>query len=346
MRRPLLQMFIFSSVLFSTLQFLSQDYFVVELTIMSEPSSRRREFERENKLCELFIASNDVSIIKSHQTNQISWWMALGRYLKAVRNNPNPSLYPFLKQLLDDDLPVTRELFLILKQCVHLYPEKLTHLFFQRHLSNALSNMTDPYLRYKYVRLLRLIIEHTEEKHLTKIFPSTIHLLEKYTQLDSSIIIVLEKLVLIHSDSQLQLSLNDILRPSLIQYFQSNDFDDDEIIDLCYLLFQINLNPSLQCLFHISNIFIDLLIYIDYNIDTMINWLLTPETGDKFLILILRLIKYLSSHRDDLQLHANEEIYDRIILTIKQFHEQLKTAHEKSLFPYNIKPLLNAFNLF
>lgn len=313
---------------------------------MCEPASRCLEFERENKFYELFIASNDLSIIKSQQTNQISWWMAFGRYLKAVRNNPNPSLYPFLQQLLDDNLSITRGLFLVLKQCVHLYPSKLIHLSFQRHLSNALSNMTDPYLQYKYVRLLRLIIEHIEEKYLTKILPPTADLLEKYAQLDPSIIIVLEKLVLIHSDSQLQSSLNEILRPSLIQYFQSNDFDDDEIIDLCYLLFQINLQPSLQCLFNISNIFIDLLIYIDYNIDTMMNWLLTPETGDKFLILILRLIKYLSSHRDELQTHADEEIYNRILVTIKQFHEQLKNAHEKSLFPYNIKPLLNAFNLF
>lgn len=307
---------------------------------MAGSSSRCLEFERENTLYELFVASNDLSIIKLHQTDQISWWMAFGRYLKTVRNNPHPSFYPFLKQLLDENLLITRGLFLVLKQCVHLYPDKLIHLSFQRHLSQAL---TDPYLQYKYVRLLRLIIEHTDEKSLAKILPPTADLLGKQTQLDPSIIIVLEKLVLINSDCQLQLSLNEILRPSLIEYFQSNDFDDDEIIDLCYLLFQINLNPSLQCLFNISNIFIDLLRYIDYNTDTMMNWLLTPETGDKFLILILRLIKYLSSHRADLQSHADEEIY---IQTIKRFHEQLKTAHEKSLFPYNIKPLLNAFNLF
>ena len=313
---------------------------------MAESSSRRLEFERENTLYELFVTSNDLSIIKLHQTNQISWWMAFGRYLKTVRNNLNPSFYPFLKQLFDENLLITRGLFLVLKQCVHLYPDKLIHLSFQRHLSHALSNLTDPYLQYKYVRLLRLIIEHTDEKSLTKILPSTTDLLEKQTQLDPSIILVLEKLVLINSDCQLQLSLNEILRPSLIEYFQSNDFDDDEIIDLCYLLFQINLNPSLQCLFNISNIFIDLLRYIDYNTDTMMNWLLTPETGDKFLILILRLIKYLSSHRADLQSHAEEEIYNRLIQTIKRFYEQLKTAHEKSLFPYNIKPLLNAFNLF
>lgn len=307
---------------------------------MAGSSSRCLEFERENTLYELFVASNDLSIIKLHQTDQISWWMAFGRYLKTVRNNPHPSFYPFLKQLLDENLLITRGLFLVLKQCVHLYPDKLIHLSFQRHLSQAL---TDPYLQYKYVRLLRLIIEHTDEKSLAKILPPTADLLGKQTQLDPSIIIVLEKLVLINSDCQLQLSLNEILRPSLIEYFQSNDFDDDEIIDLCYLLFQINLNPSLQCLFNISNIFIDLLRYIDYNTDTMMNWLLTPETGDKFLILILRLIKYLSSHRADLQSHADEKIY---IQTIKRFHEQLKTAHEKSLFPYNIKPLLNAFNLF
>jgi hypothetical protein len=53
-------------------------------------------------------------------------------------------------------------------------------------------------------------------------------------------------------------------------------------------------------------------------------------------------MKYLSSHRDELKSQFN----DRMISTMKQFHEQLKTAHEKSLFPYNIKPLLNAFNFF
>jgi hypothetical protein len=305
---------------------------------MTESSSRRLEFARENTLYELFTTANDLSVIKSHQTNDISWLMAFSRYLKTVRTNPNPLLYSFIKQLLDENLPINRGLFLILKQCVYLYPEKLIQLSFQRHLSNALSTITDPYLKYKYVRLLRLIIDEIDEKFLPEILPSTTDLLEKQSELDLSIIIVLEKLVLIHSDSQLQSSLNQIYHSSLINYFQSNDFDDDEIIDLCYLLFQINLHQSLHCVFSVSNIFIDLLTYIDYDTDTMMNWLLTPETGEKFLIFLLRLIKYLSSHRDDLG--------DRLMTTIKQFHEQLKTAHEKSLFPYNIKPLLNAFNFF
>jgi hypothetical protein len=305
-------------------------------------NKRRTEFDHENMLYELFTTSNDLSVIKSHQTNDISWLMALGRYLKTVRNNSNPHLYPFIKQLLDENLPINRGLFLVLKQCVYLYPEKLVHLSFQRHLSNTLSNITDPYLRYKYVRLLHLIIDEIEKNFLPEILPSTSDLLKKQSELDVSIIIILEKLVLINSDSQLQSSLNQIYHPSLIHYFQLNDFDDDEIIDLCYLLFQINLHQSLDCVINIPNIFIDLLTYIDYDIDTMMNWLLNPETGEKFLIFILRLIKYLSSHRDDLKSYSN----DRLIPTMKQFHEQLKTAHEKSLFPYNIKPLLNAFNFF
>jgi hypothetical protein len=78
----------------------------------------------------------------------------------------------------------------------------------------------------------------------------------------------------------------------------------------------------------------------------MMNWLLTPETGEKFLIFILRLIKYLSSHHEDLKFQAGNDIYNQLIRTIKQFHEQLNNAYEKSLFPYNIKPLLNVFNLF
>ena len=314
-----------------------------------EFSSRRLEFDRENTLFDLFTSSNDLSIIKSNQADNIIWFMAFGRYLKTTRINShsNPLLYQFIQNILNENLSITRGLLLILKQCVYLYPDKLVNLSFQRHLSNALANLTDPYLKYKYVRLLRLIINEIDGKYLNEILPLTTNLLEKSSQLDISIIIVLEKLVLINSDSNLQLSLNEIYPPRLINYFQSNDFDDDEIIDLCYLLFQINLNKSLQCLFNISNIFIDLLVYIDYDTDTMMNWLLTPETGEKFLIFILRLIKYLSSNRDELKSQSGgEEIYNQLISTIKRFHQQLTNAHEKSLFPYNIKPLLNAFNLF
>lgn len=301
-------------------------------------SSRREEFELENKLYEIFISSNDLSTIISHQTDNISWLMAFGRYLKTVRSKSNSHLYSLIKKILDENLPINRGLFLILKQCIYLYPNKLIDLSFQRHLTNALTNLTDFYLKYKYVRLLRLIIDKIEEKFLEKILPLTNNLLENYSQLDISIIIVLEKLVLINSDNQLQLSLNQIYEQSLTKYFKSNDFDDDEIIDLCYLLFQINLNQTLQCSFHISVIFNDLLNYINYDTDTMMNWLLTPETGEKFLIFILRLLKYLSTHRDDLDIQSIE--------TVKQFHQKLKNAYEKSLFPYNIKPLLNVFNLF
>jgi len=318
---------------------------------MNEPSSRRLEFDHENMLYELFISSNDLSIIKSNQTDNISWFMAFGRYLKTIRinSNPissNPLLYQFIQYILNENLSITRGLFLILKQCIYLYPDKLIHLSFQRHLSIALTNLTDSYLKYKYVRLLHLIIDKIEENFLNEILPLTTNLLENYSQFDISIIIILEKLVLINSDCQLQLSLNKIYNQTLIKYLKSNDFDDDEIIDLCYILFQINLNKSLDCLFNISTIFIDLLTYINYDTDTMMNWLLTPETGEKFLIFILRLIKYLSSHRDELKSQSNDEIYNQIILTIKRFHQQLNTAYEKSLFPYNIKPLLNAFNLF
>ena len=314
----------------------------INFRTMDKRSSRRGEFDCENKLYELFTSANDLSEITRHQTNDISWLMAFGRYLKTVRNNPSPLLYPFIKQLFDGNLPINRGILLILKQCVYLYPETLVHLSFQQHLSNALATLTDPYLRYKYVRLLRLIIDEIDADFLPDILPSTSDLLEKRAELDVSIIIVLEKLVLIHSDVQLQSSLNQMYRPSLIHYLQSNDFDDDEIIDLCHVLFQINLHPSLQCAIDIPNLLIDLLTYIDYDAETMINWLLTPETGEKFLIFILRLIKYLSSHRDDLKSQLN----DRLITTMKQFHEQLRTAHEKSLFPYNIKPLLNAFHFF
>lgn len=302
---------------------------------MSELSSRREEFDHENVLYEHFISSNDLSTIASYQTDNISWFMAFGRYLKKFRLDSNSHLYPFIKTLLNKNLSINRGLFLILKQCVYLYPDKLIDLSFQHHLSIALTNLTDPYLKYKYVRLLRLIIDKIEEKFLNKILPLPTNLLEYSSQLDISIIIVLEKLVLINSDYQLQLLLlNKIYNQSLIKYLKSNDFDDDEIIDLCYILFQINLKQSLNC----SSIFIDLLTYINYDTDTMINWLLTPETGEKFLIFILRLLKYLSAHREDLDSQS--------IQTIKQFHQKLKNAHEKSLFPYNIKPLLNVFNNF
>lgn len=327
---------------------------VVHFYTMTELSSRRLEFDRENILYELFTSTNDLSIIESkcqNQSNDLSWLMAFGRYLKTIRKNAhpinsNPILFEFTKNLLNEKHQITRELLLMLKQCVYLYPDKLNDLSFQRHLSIDLSTVSDLYIKYKYVRLLSLIMNEIDEQYLDKIFPSTEYLLQNYHQLDISIIIILEKLVLMRSDSKLQLSLNQIYNKTLYEYFNSNDFDDDEIIDLCYTLFQINRNKDLQCVFNISTIFIDLLKYIDNDTDTMINWLLTPETGDKFLIFILKLIKYLSSNREELKAQAGNDLYQNLVRTMKSFHDQLKNAYEKSLFPYNIKPLLNAFNLF
>ncbi|CAF2373718.1 unnamed protein product [Rotaria sp. Silwood2] len=321
---------------------------------MNEPSLRRLEFDRENKLYELFISTNDLSIIESNrqnQSNDISWLLAFGRYLKTIRINShsissNILLYEFIKHILNENLQINRGLLLILKQCVYLYPTKLINLSFQHYLSNVLLITLDSYLKYKYIRLLYLIINEIDEKFLNEILPLKENLLKNYHQYDISIIIILEKLVLINLDCNLQLLLNEIYNKTLYEYLKLNDFDDDEIIDLCYILFQINLKKNLQCLFNISNIFIDLLKYINYDIDTMINWLLTPETGEKFLIFILRLIKYLSLNHNELKSQAGDNLYNQIIITMNRFHQQLKNAYEKSLFPYNIKPLLNAFNLF
>ena len=321
---------------------------------MNQPSSRRLEFDRENTLYELFNSSNDLSIIDENrfsQTNDIAWITAFGRYLKTIRINSHsisssPHLYEFIKHVLNANLIVSHGLFLILKQCVYLYPNKLVNLSFQRHLSNVQSSLVDPYLKYKYVRLLRLIINEVDKRFLSEVLPLTNRLLENYHQLDISIIIVLEKLVLINCDSELQLSINQSYHQTFIEYLKSNDFDDDEVIDLCYLLFQVNLHETLHCPFHITNIFIDLIKYIDYDVETMINWLLTPETGETFLLFILQLIKYLSPNRNELKSQAGDNIYNQLIVTMNRFYDQLKTAHEKSLFPYNIKPLLNAFKLF
>lgn len=320
----------------------------------TESSPRRLEYDRENRLYELFKSSNDISVIKSNSSNALNdngWLMSFGRYLKSIRIDSHPIcsntlLYELIKQALNENIPINRALLLILKQCVYLYPRKLSDLSFQRYLTIILSQLNDPYLKYKYVRLLRLIMNDIDEKDLNQILPSQNQLFENYHQLDSSIMIILEKLVLINTDCELQLSLNQIYPKTLIEYLKTNDFDDDEIIDLCYILFQINLNKNLRCIFNIPNIFIDLLKYINYETDTMINWLLTPETGDKFLIFILRLIKYLSQNRDELKSQADNIVYNQIIITMNQFRNQLKTSHEKRLFPYNIKPLLNAFNLF
>ncbi|UJR10187.1 hypothetical protein I4U23_014402 [Adineta vaga] len=270
---------------------------------MTEISPRRLEFDRENTFYELFISSNDLSIIQSNRTNTVPWLMAFGRYLKTIRldSHPmstNPLLYQFVENILNENHhhSTTRELLLILKQCIYLYPDKLINLSFQHHLTKASLTLTDPYLKYKYVRLLRLIIIEIEVQYLHEILPSTDHLLANYHQLDVSIMIVLENLVLMNTDCQLQSRLNQLYNQTLIDYFKMNDFDDDELIDLCQILFQINRNQTLHCLFTIPNLFNDLLIYIDYDTDTMMNWLLTPETGEKFLIFLLRLMKYFTSN--------------------------------------------------
>ncbi|CAF5041760.1 unnamed protein product, partial [Rotaria sp. Silwood1] len=312
---------------------------------MSEISLRRIEFDRENRLYELFISTNDLSIIKSNCQNQnydISWLMAFGRYLKTIRINShlicsNKLLYEFIQHILNENIEINHGLFLILKQCIYLYPDKLINLSFQHYLSNILLITLDSYLKYKYIRLLYLIINKIDEKFLNKIFPLKENLLNNYYQYDISIIIILENLVLINSDIEFQLLINKIYNNNtLYEYLKLNDFDDDEIIDLCYILFQINLKKNLSCIFNISNIFIDLLKYINYDIDTMINWLLTPETGEKFLIFILRLIKYLSLNHNELKFQAGDNLYNQIILIMNQFHQQLKNSYEKSLFPYNI----------
>ncbi|CAF0938899.1 unnamed protein product [Rotaria sordida] len=253
---------------------------------MNEPSLRRLEFDRENILYELFISTNDLSIIKSNRQNQnndISWLMAFGRYLKTIRINSHPinsniHLYEFIKQILNENLEINCGLILILKQCIYLYPDKLINLSFEYYLSNILLIILDPYLKYKYIRLLYLILNKIDKKFLNNIFPLKENLLKNYQQYDISIIIILEKLILINLDYEFQLLLNKIYNKTFYEYLKSNDFDDDEIIDLCYILFQINLNKNFHCIFNISNIFIDLLKYINYDIDTMMNWLLTPET--------------------------------------------------------------------
>ncbi|CAF1530805.1 unnamed protein product [Adineta ricciae] len=284
---------------------------------MSERPLRRLEFDRENTLYELFCSSNDISIIQSSQTSDPVWMMALGRYLKKIRVDSHPIssnylLYQLIERILNENHLITRPLLLILKQCVYLYPDKLVNLSFQRHLLQALLTLKDPYLKYKYVRLLRLIIADIDEHDVRKILPSTNEILDNYHQVDSSVMIVLETRVLTTSDNQLQARLNELYQRTLLEYFKSNDFDDDELIDLCQILFQINRNTSLQCLFTIPNLFNDLLRYIDYDVDTMLNWLLTPETGEKFLIFILRLVKYFAANRDEFKSQIENENYNQL----------------------------------
>ena len=305
---------------------------------MSASTSRCSEFEREENLRELFVSSPNLAMIESHRRRDVddsSWLMAFGRYLKSVRMNNDPRLYPFVHNLLNEHLPIDRALLLVLKQCIHLFPNSLHSLCFQRYLSTALSNLTDPYLQYKYVRLLRLVVDKGDPNILDDILPPTCQLLTYHARLDPALIIVLEKLVVLRSDASMQRSLNALYTPSLLDYWKRHDFDDDEIIDFCLLLVQINRNPSLQCSSSNVDLLVHLVAYIGYDADTMINWLLDPETGERFLLLILRLMKHLSGHPYNMELN--------VVTALKRFHQQLTHAYEKSLFPYNIKPLLNAF---
>ena len=309
-------------------------------------------FQRANSLYELFTTTNDVSTIASSRqspVDDISWWMAFGRYLKRIRTNSSPPvalLHPFLQQLLNETLPVTGELFLILKQCVYLYPTELVALSFQCHLTHALSSMTDPYLSYKYVRLLRLVLDRIDHSSLGQILPSSSALFEHSHRLDHAVILVLEQLVLIRSDSTLQGQLNSLYPTSFATFLKANDFDDDEVIDLCSIFLQVNRHSSLQCSYSIGTLLLDLFLYIDYDVETMINWLLSPETGERFLLLLLRLVKYFVANRSEIELQTDEESRHRFLVTLQRLHEQLDNASKKSLFPYNIKPLLNAFPRF
>ena len=305
---------------------------------MDASTSRCSEFERQEHLQSIFVSSPDLAMIESHRRRDVhdsSWLMVFGRYLKSIRTKDDPRLYPFVRDLLNENLPMDRALLLVLKQCVHLFPDQLHSLYFQRYLSTTLPTLTDPYLQYKYVRLLRSIVDKADAQSLIEILPSTSQLLEHHLRMDPALIIVLEKLVLLRGDAPLQSSLNALYTPSLIDYWKRHDFDDDEIIDLCLLLVQINRTPPLQCSLSNIDLLASLVAYIGHDADTMINWLLDPETGERFLLLILRLMKHLSAQPRDIE--------SNIVITLKRFHDQLKHAHEKSLFPYNVKPLLNAF---
>ncbi|CAF4270946.1 unnamed protein product, partial [Adineta steineri] len=76
---------------------------------MNESSLRRVEFNHENTLHELFVSSNDLSLIELKRTNTLSWSMAFGRYLKTIRINSHPicsnsSLYEFIKKILNENV--------------------------------------------------------------------------------------------------------------------------------------------------------------------------------------------------------------------------------------------------
>jgi hypothetical protein len=311
---------------------------------MSEMSVRYKQFQRENELYHTFMTSKNLSTIESYRSttmDQDCWLSAFGKYLKAQRSNPTRHLFAFVEELLKEILPFNLELLSILKQCVHLFADRIHCLAFQRHLTQALPYLNDPYLTYRYVRLIRLILDHVETIVLPHILPSNDELIKYYHQLDHSIVLVLQRLVLIHVDVELQQALNTINSLPLIVYLKSNDFDDDELIEFCSIQFQISRHTSINCASTTNELIQAFFIYIDYEIETMINWLLTPETGEHFLIFILRLIKYVFSNANTFE----STTIERLRTVLEQFHQQLHHAWEKSLFPYNIKPLLNAFQL-
>ncbi|CAF1525296.1 unnamed protein product, partial [Didymodactylos carnosus] len=147
--------------------------------------------------------------------------------------------------------------------------------------------------------------------------------------------------------TEIKVKLNQIYKDyyqsSLLFMLNQTDFDDNETIEYCLVLLQMNLKNQ-SCTFSIHDIFIDLLTYIDYDIETMFNWLLSPETEHYFLVLLLKLCKYFAINNNHKQLQL-VTVYERTMITMKQFYEKLNNAQQKQLFPYDIKPLLNVFKI-
>lgn len=313
---------------------------------MSEPPICYADFQRERALFERFLQTSDLLKLEDCRRREIydvSWFMAVSRYMKITRLKQTPGLYEFSQKLLNESIPLTRELLVILRQCVYLFPGELDSLRFEYYLKQCLIQLVDPYLKYKYVRLLRLILRQIEQNLVMKILPPSNMFIEYFEQSDPSMMIFLENLTLIQVNGELQASLNLLYKRTLLEYLKSNDFDDDETIDLCSIILQINRRPILKCVHSNENIVIDFFSYINFDIETMINWLLTPETAEGFLIFILRIVKHYYAHRQNFQEQSNVQHTHKLEDMFKQLQKKLNDAHEKALFPYNIKPLLNAF---
>ncbi|CAF1656294.1 unnamed protein product, partial [Didymodactylos carnosus] len=156
------------------------------LSSLSTPFSRRVQYDFENEFMKLFSNSpvNIAAYFDQYETNPEIYnclLLAYGRYLKSV--SESKTLKEVSLNILDRQLTkfqpmdeYIRALLYFLKQCVQLFNvSPLGHIQMIRNYfstrTSAIIDENDYYLQYKFIRLIRIIIDKQKIQNVDDLFP-------------------------------------------------------------------------------------------------------------------------------------------------------------------------------